>query len=371
MTLRRKLTLRYAAIVGVCLVLLAGLAHHEFVTEPAQRKALGIPELPETWWSEYAEVFFYGMIPFVLGCGWWVMRRSLKPLDHLASELARVDVDRLGERLTPPGSADELDKVSAAFNVMAERLEKSFQQIREFTLHASHELKTPLTIMRAELGAALRDEPAPTPAQRERLGSVLDEVQRLARIVDGLTLLTKADAGLATLERQPVQLDQLVRECFEDAAILAEPAKVRVELLRREPVVVMGDWGRLRQLLLNLTDNAIKYNRPDGRVTLALWRADGDAALEITNTGEGIPADLQPRVFDRFVRGDGARSKAGDGCGLGLTIVRWIVQAHGGTIELTSRPGETTTVSVRLPLAARPWVKEELTRSSQDIRSDS
>jgi signal transduction histidine kinase len=350
MTLRRKLALRYASIVGVCLLLVVGLAYHEFVTEPLERKALGIPELPEAEWGEFAEVFFYGMIPLVLGIGWWLMRRTLNPLKELARGVERIHAGNLREPLSHSGKGDEVDRLTEVFNAMTARLDQSFQQIREFTLHASHELKTPLTVMRAGLETHLRDAGALAPGQPEWAQAQLDEVQRLARIVDSLTLLTKADAGLITLERQPVPLADLMRECFEDAQILAEPHGVTVTLAACEPLEISGDRHRLRQLLLNLTDNAVKYNQAGGRVMLALRRADGLAEIEVANTGPGISPELQARVFERFVRGTEARNRAADGCGLGLAICQWIVQAHGGTIGISTDAARLTTVRVRLPL---------------------
>ncbi len=350
MTLRAKLTLRYGAIIGVCLVLLTGLAYHEFVTEPTQRRAMGIPELPKTIWGEYVELFIYGMIPVVLGAGWWFVRRTLAPLHALALRVERIHPDNLGEPLSRSGSGDEVDRLTDAFNAMTARLSESFQQIRTFTLHASHELKTPLTIMRAQLETMLEDEKGLQPAQVEWLECELQEVLRLGKIVDSLTLLTKADAGLVKLERQPVPLEVVVQECFEDAKILAEPQGVGVMLSACEPVEVRGDRDRLRQLLLNLTDNAIKYNRPGGWATLALRRLDGAAQLEIANSGEGVQPEMLERVFDRFVRGSEARSRAIEGSGLGLSICRWIVIAHGGTLKMTSQPGQSTTVTVWLPL---------------------
>jgi len=352
MTLRRKLALRYAAIVAVCAALLGGLAHHEFITEPMQRQALGIPELPETFGSEYAEVFFYGMIPLVLGCGWWLMRKTLSPLGQLAQGVERIHADNLREPLPRTFNADEVDRLTEVFNTTTARLHGSFQQIREFTLHASHELKTPLTVMRVQLETRLKAAKSLSPEDVEWLECELDEVVRLSKIVDALTLLTKGDAGQVKLECKPLRLDELVRESFEDAQVLAEPQGVKVALGECEAVEFAGDRHRLRQLLLNLADNALKYNHPAGSVTMALRQRNGAAEIKITNTGVGIPPELQARVFDRFVRGDEARSRAIEGCGLGLSICRWIVQAHGGTIQLVSDATKTTTALVRLPLAS-------------------
>ena len=351
MTLRRKLALRYAAVVAVCLLLLGGLAHHEFITEPAQRQALGIPELPETLWGEYAEVFFYGVIPLVLGCGWWLMRKTLSPLGKLAQGVERIRADNLREPLSRSFNHDEVDQLTEMFNAMTARLHESVQQIREFTLHASHELKTPLTVMRVQLETRLQGKASLSPEDIDWLECELDEVLRLSSIVDSLTLLTKGETGQVKLDRKPLRLDELVRESFEDAQILAEPQDVKVALCECDAVEFSGDRHRLRQLLLNLADNAVKYNRPGGSVTMALRRLNSMAEIEITNTGEGIPPELQPRVFERFVRGDEARSRAIEGCGLGLTICRWIVQSHSGTIQLSSDATKKTTALVRLPLA--------------------
>ena len=234
---------------------------------------------------------------------------------------------------------------------MLARLDDSFNRIREFTLHASHELKTPLTILCGETETGLRDESLTT-AQRDRATSQLDELRRLARIVDGLTLLAKADAGQVALQLETLRLDELVHDNFADTQILAEPHGIKVELESCEEISVRGDRHRLRQLLLNLADNAIKYNQPQGRVTMNLRRAGGYADFTIANTGSGIPPELLPRVFDRFFRGDPAHASVIDGCGLGLSIAQWIISAHNGTIQIESVPSKSTTVTVRLPLCA-------------------
>ena len=154
-----------------------------------------------------------------------------------------------------------------------------------------------------------------------------------------------ADAGNVALEREPVRLAELVQECYEDALILAEPGGLRVSLAACADVVTLGDRHRLRQLLLNLTDNAVKYNCPQGTVTIALRPVGEWAEIEIANTGIGIPPELLPRVFDQFVRG-----QAGEGCGLGLAIAQWIVHAHSGTIRISSEPGQSTIARICLPL---------------------
>jgi signal transduction histidine kinase len=181
------------------------------------------------------------------------------------------------------------------------------------------------------------------------LESELDEVQRLTKIVDGLTLLTKADAGQIPLAREPVRLDDLVKEAATDAQSLARSQAIEVATDVCDEVTVPGDRHRLRQLLLNLTDNAIKYNQHRGRVMLTLRRIENSAELSISNTGPGIAPESLPKLFEPFYRGDQSHNNAVEGCGLGLSICRWIVTAHGGTIQIRSEPNGLTTVTVRFP----------------------
>ncbi len=196
---------------------------------------------------------------------------------------------------------------------------------------------------------ALQD-PAASAAQRELYASQLDEIQRLTKIVEGLTLLARADAGQVTLAEEWVHVDELVRDSFADAQILALARNIRVDLGACEEVIVKGDRHRLRQLLLNLTDNAIKYNEPGGSVEIALRRGQSTADLTISNTGPGIAPEFLPRVFERFFRGDSGQTANIEGCGLGLALAEWIVHAHGGNIDIASEPGSVTTVRVTLPL---------------------
>src|SRR5581483_8227645 len=168
------------------------------------------------------------------------------------------------------------------------------------------------------------------------------------KIVDGLTLLTKADAGQVALNLEAVKLDELVRDNFADTQILAEPQQIKFELATCDTISIRGDRHRLRQLLLNLADNAVKYNQPGGKVTMSLRCAEDFAEFKIENSGAGISPEKLPRVFDRFFRGDPAHENTIDGCGLGLSIAQWIVSAHGGKIQIESELNKLTTVTVRL-----------------------
>ena len=350
-TLRSRLAFRYALIVAISIGFVAWLMYHEFVEEPQWFKQMGVTEPAGSEVSEWIEIGMFAAIPVMFGIGWWLVRKSLKPLGELASGVERFNAQTLGQRMARTYNGDEVDRMAAAFNAMAGRLEQSFEQIREFTLHASHELKTPLTVMRSQLETSLAREPSLAEPQRAALENMHEEVVRLAKIVDGLALLTKADAGMVALERKPVQFDDLVREAAEDADVLAQPGGIQVRLTRCDVARILGDRHRLRQVLLNLVDNAIKYNEPGGRVEIALQR-DGDfAELVVTNTGPGVAPELLGRVFERFARGDEAQGRAMEGCGLGLTIAKWIVEAHGGLIRIASEPGKTTSVAVRVPVA--------------------
>lgn len=358
MSIRTRLALWYAGIMFVSLLAMGALSYHAFAPEPrAPRQSVGDASNPDdTDESDLGEIFpiiFWCGMPaclLALGGGWWMMRRALAPVAALTQAAQRINEHNLAERLPRTGNGDEFDRLTEVFNAMTERLNQSFARIREFTLHASHELKTPLTIMHGELETGLQDRTL-TDEQRAQLESELDEVQRLAKIVDGLTLLTKADAGQIKLARESVRLDELVREACTDAQSLARPHEIQVSVTACEQLTVAGDRHRLRQLLLNLTDNAIKYNERKGMVTLRLGRAGEAAEVAIANTGPGIPADTLPRVFDPFFRADASHSQTVEGCGLGLSIARWIVTAHRGTIQLTSEPNRLTTATVRLPLA--------------------
>ena len=350
MTIRKRLTLWYAGVLLASIFLMAGVMYFEFVIERGwMRKGIEPQEPVE---QEIAEiVLFYGVptaLLTVLG-GWWLLKRALAPLDQLALAAEKLHIDNLNEPLPQTGNGDEVDRLSKVLNSANVRLKDSFKRIQEFTLNASHELKTPLAILQGEIEMAMNDA-ASSITQREMYASQLDEIQRLARIVEGLTLLAKADAGQISLASDLVRLNDLVEESVADAKILAQQTGIKVSLLKCDDVTVRGDRDRLRQLFLNLTDNAIKYNKPQGRVDISLVQNGTEPELVISNTGPGIPADQIDHVFDRFFRGDKSHNGAIQGSGLGLSIGQWIVYAHRGEIEINSLPSAMTTVKVTLPL---------------------
>jgi signal transduction histidine kinase len=347
MKIRTRLTVWYAVILIVSLTIIGAGTYREIAEQMRH------DHRPHLWQHAIHEtgemVFDVGLPAILLGLlgGWWMTRRALAPVTNLTNAVEKVHEGNLRGQIPRTGNGDELDRLTEVFNAMTARLDDSFQRVREFSLHASHELKTPLTVMRGELEMALREEDL-SHSQRERLLSEIAEIERLAKIVDGLTLLTKADAGQVQLDFKPVKLDELVRESFEDAEILAQPQNIKIVLETCEAATVSGDRHRLRQLLLNLMDNAVKYNQPAGTVNVSLRTAADRTELKIQNTGPGIASELQSRVFERFFRGDTSHNNAVDGCGLGLSIAQWIVTAHGGEIHFASTPNQLTTVIVKL-----------------------
>lgn len=352
MKIRARLTFWYAGIMFVSLFLMGVLAYRQFAPEPHENDTAEERRADESDFRESLHNLLWCGVPaavLALGGGWWLMRRALAPVTALTTAAAEINEGNLRRQLPRSGNGDEMDRLTEVFNAMTTRLDSSFQRVREFTLHASHELKTPLTVMHGELETALAEEDL-SPVARERLLSQLDEVRRLSTIVDGLTLLTKADAGQVRLDSELVSFDEVVRDVFADAQILAQPSRLDLKLTVCDAATVRGDRHRLRQLLLNLADNAIKYNAPGGKVEFTLRRNDDSVVFEIANTGPGVPREQLTRVFDRFFRGDPSHNSAIDGCGLGLSIAQWIVSAHNGHISMESEKGKFTTITVRLPL---------------------
>ncbi len=351
MSIRTRVTCWYAGALIVSLTLMAAVLHYEWMEQLRQIHSKGIAE--PAWEEVFEVVLFYGvptLIVLIVGGG-WLVRRSLRPITTLTEAVERLHADSLSQHLPPTGNGDELDRLTQVFNEMTARLDQSFARVRDFTLSASHELKTPLTLMHAEIETALRSGESNGP-HRDLLEDQLDEIQRLTKIVDGLAFLAKLDARRLSFARDPVRLDELVRDIFADTQVLGTPHGLLVQMNTCEAVQVRGDRGRLRQLLLNLATNAVNYNEPGGRVEFALRSAGGTAELTVTNTGPGIPPEVLPRVFDRFFRGDVSHNNTIEGCGLGLSISQSIVIGHGGTIELSSEVNGLTVARVRLPLVA-------------------
>jgi heavy metal sensor kinase len=286
---------------------------------------------------------------FAGGGGWLLARRALRPVDRMTEAARRISAEQLDARLETTGSGDELDRLAVTLNDMLGRLDTAFQQIRQFSADASHELQTPLTILKGEIEVALRTSRSSQEYQ-DVLASALEESDRIALLVEALLMLSRADAGVLRMDRQPVDLAELIAEVVEQARVLAETRGVSLESKSVAPLTVLGDCAHLRRLLLNLVDNGIKYTPAGGRVTLSLRQDKEWAALQITDTGIGLAAEEQERVFQRFYRAPEAVSQGKEGSGLGLCIARSIATAHGGRIEVQSAVGCGSRFTVFLPL---------------------
>jgi signal transduction histidine kinase len=299
------------------------------------------------------------MAPIILAAagilGYWLAGRALVPVEGMIVELGAIeDGTTLNRRLPVPTGDDELSRLAEKLNDMLGRVERSFVSLRRFTADASHELKTPLMVLRAGVERSLTHPHTPSeivPA----LDETLRQINQMSELVTNLLILARADEGRASLALADCDLRTLVAEAAETAEILGEARELTVDTdVPEHPVMLPVDTGRMRQLLMNLVTNAVKYTPPGGRITLRLHDAHDMVTLAVQDTGIGIAPGDVPNVFERFWRADLARSRTGEhpGTGLGLAISKWIVEAHGGELTVQSRPGRGTTFTAVLPKPA-------------------
>jgi heavy metal sensor kinase len=304
--------------------------------------------------GEFGEVLLLGFPIAVLlaGFGGYALaRKALSPIDSMAIEAKRISAERLADRLSVENPEDELGKLGTVFNDMLGRLQAAFDQLRRFTADASHELRTPLTAMRSVGEVALQDQRTPM-EYRDVIGSMLEEVDRLSRLSENLLVLSRGDAGHIPLRKETIHLFQVAKRAVASVEVLAEEKHQQIQVQGDESVVVDADLLIMRQAIINLLDNAIKYSPRESRILVRLKReANGEVCLEVVDQGTGIPIEHQPYVFDRFYRVDKARTREWGGAGLGLSITRWAVEAHGGEISLKSEEGYGSTFRVCLPAA--------------------
>ena len=298
-------------------------------------------------------LIFLLLVPIALGVsvfgGLALAHKSLQPVDEITTRARRITAENLDQTLPVRNVNDEIGRLTATFNEMIQRLHDSFAQVRQFSADASHELRTPLTVMRGEIELALRGRLKPQ-EYRTVLESSLEEIVRMTSITDNLLLLAKAEQGTLDVHFSEVDLQNLVNELFEDSEVLAEQKHIAVRLQENAPITIVGDRDRLRQLFLNLVDNAIKYTPEGGSVTLTARRQNGTALFQVHDTGIGIPAEETDKIFNRFYREDKARSREQGGTGLGLSIAKWIAELHRGTITVSSEVNKGSTFTVTLPL---------------------
>ena len=280
--------------------------------------------------------------------GVFLAGRALSPIDRITRLARRVSAEDLGQRLDLRLPDDEVGRLARTFDEMIARLDEAFRRQRQFTADASHELRTPMTVIKGQIDVALQRERGPE-AYRRVLQAVNEEVDRMIRLVASLLTLARADAGQIPITLEPVSLPDVVGAAVEQVRPLAGQRGVELQMSSSRPVTLRADDDLILQLLLNLLDNAVKYTAAGGEVTVG-WNADGrDVELWVRDTGSGIASEHLPHLFDRFYRVDKARSRAEGGTGLGLSICRWIAEAHGGSISVESTLGQGATFTVWLP----------------------
>jgi heavy metal sensor kinase len=301
--------------------------------------------------------------------GLFLANKALKPVDRITQTARMITSQNLNQRIQTLKVKDEISRLIDTFNDMISRLDQSFRQIKQFTTDASHELKTPLTILKGEVEVALRKK-RELHEYEQILESNLEEIDRMSKIVEDLLLLSKADIGEIRLNKEKIHLNRFIIGVTEQMKILAEPKNIRIEITNLEAkgveeILVWGDTLRIRELFINLIDNGIKYTEPGGTIRISMIKeANGYATpltppdeeikefarITVADTGIGIEEADQEKLFNRFFRVDKARSREQGGSGLGLSICKWIVEAHHGKITVESEPGKGSAFIVRLPL---------------------
>lgn len=308
--------------------------------------------------SEYLQVLLLALpVAALLAglAGYAVTKPALAPLVTMAERAQLITAENLGHRLPVGNPDDELGRLARIFNDTLSRLEQAFQRLRRFTADASHELRTPLTIMRSVGEVGLQGERLPG-EYREIIGSLLEEADRLSQVVQSLLTLSRADSGQTKLTLERLELGQLCREVCDLLDVLAEEKGVTVTLVPRTQVFVMADRVTLRQVVINLLDNAVKYSPPRTVVRVVVARSGRDAVVEVADQGPGISAEDVARIFDRFFTVNSARNRPLGGSGLGLSIAQWAVQANGGHLTVESEEGAGSTFRVVLPAVGAPVV---------------
>jgi heavy metal sensor kinase len=303
---------------------------------------------------------FLFVIPLLVAAaatgGSFIAKRSLSPVAAMADRAAEISASTLHERL-PVGGGDELVRLARVVNDLLDRLQQAFDQQRRFVADASHELRTPTAILRAEADVTLSREHRTEDEYRESVSTMQSASRRLTRIVEDLFLLARADSATLSARREPVSLDELIHDVVRDVRAIADARGLRVTMTHAVDAPLLGDADLLGRLVLNLLDNAIKHTPAGGTVDVRMDRVDDRCTVTVTDSGAGIPPEAQARVFERFFRVDSARARAEQtatsGAGLGLSIGQRIAEMHGGALVLVeSRPGRTV-FRLTIPLSTR------------------
>jgi heavy metal sensor kinase len=283
--------------------------------------------------------------------GYWLSRKAVAPVGEIARAAQSISEHELSKRLPILETGDELQSLSETLNEMFGRLERAFKRVTQFTANASHELRTPIALMRTRTEVALRKQRSEAD-YRETLLRIHQELERTSALIENLMTLARADSGSEPLQVAPTNLNEILLEISEPARVLAEGKSLQYDQrLPETPLWVSGNAPSLRRLFLILIDNAVKYTSREGRISVVLDASDGAAVTEIRDTGVGIsPTDI-PHIFERFYRADESRSRESGGTGLGLSIAQWIAEAHQGGISVASKVGEGSVFRVQIPLS--------------------
>jgi heavy metal sensor kinase len=292
-------------------------------------------------------------LPLILllagGGGYLLAGRTLRPLRSMAEQARRITDSNLHTRVQIGRAAEEMETLVASFNELLSRLDQSFEGMRRFVADASHELRTPISVIRGEADVALSAERTPE-EYRESLAVILDESRRISRLVDDLLNLARADAGKVNLQPRDLYLNELLTDCCRSAQPLAGVRRIAIECRSGEDLPYRGDEDLLRRLVMNLLDNAIRYTPPGGRISAEVKPNGTAVRLRVSDTGVGIAPEDAAHIFERFYRAGESRSREDGGFGLGLAIVKWIAELHRGTVECASRLGRGSTFTVTLPI---------------------
>jgi len=304
---------------------------------------------------EHFALLLFISIPLLLLCaaagGYWISTRALAPVDQITQTARTISAQNLSSRLVVPNTGDELQRLSETLNGMLGRLEDAFKKITQFTADASHELRTPVAVMRTRTELSLRKARS-AEEYRDVIAEVLAELEKTSALIEQLMFLARADSGAETLHFSATNVSEVLREACHQGSALAEAKQIGFqEQISGNSMWIRGDASSLRRLFLILIDNAVKYTPASGQVEVSLQRNDGYAVAQVRDTGIGISETDLPNVFERFYRADKARTRESGGVGLGLSIGRWITEVHAGTIEVHSSPGRGSIFEVRLPIA--------------------
>ena len=325
-------------------------------TLDGRRLLIRLGHSEEPLWSRIEEMLIASMfvLPIVLAvaavAGYGLVRRALGPIEQMARRAQEITPQRLHERLPNDNTDDELGQLARVFNGTLARLEQAFEQLKRFTSDASHELRTPLAAIRS-VGEVGLQKDGSRAEYRDIIGSMLEEVNRLTSLVDNLLIISRADAGSLQLEMVRIPVMQLAREAALLFEVLVEEKALTLVVDGDESAAVRGDRLFLRQALVNLLHNAVKYSPVGGIIAVRVQRSTDKVIVEIEDRGPGVPLEDRQRIFDRFYRVDKARWRESGGAGLGLAITKWVVEAHRGEIEVESEPEKGCRFRVKLPAA--------------------